>query len=154
MDAQQHAAKRPDASRSSVRPLVVLVACLATAVSAGMATAAGSTDPGKPKAKIRKVAGDKQHGTIGQPLPEPLVVEVIDEGGTPVPNVPVEFLPEDGDCDPPDATTDGEGKAKTHYIPGPGKKTQKIEVVCPVTKNFVKFIEFIRPFSPGHDEPQ
>jgi hypothetical protein len=79
---------------------------------------------------------------------------VRDPGGNPAPNVPVEFVPEDGECDPPRANTGPDGKAETRYIPGPGRRTQKIKVISPMTANFVKFIEFIRFFSPEVGEAQ
>jgi hypothetical protein len=41
--------------------------------------------------QIHDIAGESQKGIIGQPLPEPYVVVVFDDGGNPVAGVPVVF---------------------------------------------------------------
>jgi hypothetical protein len=66
--------------------------------------------------QIRPVSGEIQKGAVGSPLPEPLVVIVMDAAGNPVSQVPVTFKVETGGGSLEGATsvgktTDNDGKA-------------------------------------------
>jgi hypothetical protein len=50
-----------------------------------------------PPTQIKTVAGEMQRGVINQPLAEPFVAIVLDEGGNPVAGVPVSFVVVRGD---------------------------------------------------------
>ncbi|MDZ7291412.1 MAG: hypothetical protein ONB42_15875, partial [candidate division KSB1 bacterium] len=52
---------------------------------------------GKP-AKLNIISGNNQNGPIGEQLPEPLVVAVLDDSDNPVPNILVDFFVTDGDA--------------------------------------------------------
>ena len=70
---------------------------------------------------LTKVTGDKQTGTVGEPLGQPLVVRVL-AGNQPAPNRKVAFVltqdPAAGTISPDTATTDSEGKAVAHWTLG------------------------------------
>jgi hypothetical protein len=71
--------------------------------------------------------GDGQIGTVGQPLPNPVVVVVQTDSGVPIPDRQVVFVPATGGTndafDPDTVVTDAQGKALTHWVlgttPGP-----------------------------------
>lgn len=70
-----------------------------------------------PPAGINVVMGDVQTGTVGQPLPQPLMVYVHDAGGNPVANVPVTFTVRSGGgavngASSATAPTDGDGRTE------------------------------------------
>jgi hypothetical protein len=91
--------------------------------------------------RIVKLEGNWQTGAPGETLPIELLIGVIDDGGHVVPNIPVEFLPDEGEVDPPTANTDPDGKAKTKHTLGPDTGRQKVKVVSPTTENSTTFIE-------------
>lgn len=67
--------------------------CLVCAVLA----ACDGTDPAGPSAELMRLAGHNQVGTVGQALPNPIRVRVLDSDGRGVPGVEVEFaVAEDG----------------------------------------------------------
>ncbi len=72
--------------RSFVRACAVGVAALTVSLSCG-------SEPTEPPAPTQAVAvsGGGQTGTVGQPLPAPLVVQVNDQFGEPMAGVPVTF---------------------------------------------------------------
>jgi Big-like domain-containing protein len=66
------------------------------------------------------VAGNGQTGTVGEPLPDPLVVELRGSAGQLVAGRRVAFLPQSpGDFTPDTATTDAQGLARARWILGP-----------------------------------
>lgn len=73
------------------------------------------------------VAGNGQTGTVGEPLPTPLVVQVSVTGGVPASGRRVAFLRDGGagGFAPDTAVTDAEGKATTSWVMGtaPGAYT-------------------------------
>src|SRR6476469_3306817 len=66
-------------------------ALLLTAVASGCGS--DSSAPPTP-ATIRPTDGANQAAPAGRPLPAPIVAQVVDEKGTPVPGVPVEWAAE------------------------------------------------------------
>lgn len=82
-------------------------------------------------AKVDVVRGDRQNGTIGQALPDSLVVRVTDRFGEPVPGAEVTWAADNGGTvDPATATTDGAGRAGTMRTLGsqPGTYTTRAAV--------------------------
>jgi len=87
---------------------------------------------------IRTVSGEVQKGAIGSPLPEPLVVIVMDAGGNPVANVPVTFQVNagNGTIDAGNSavkTTDLDGKAFAVLTIGqqPGSNNNTVSATFP-----------------------
>lgn len=75
-------------------------------------------DEGQP-AEIGIVRGNGQNGTIGQPVADSLVVQVVDRFGDPVSGVEVTWSAEDGGAvDPATSTTGADGRAATQRILG------------------------------------
>ena len=68
-------------------------------------------------AAITLVAGGDQRMPAGRALPRPVVARVVSRGGTPIPNVPVAFLPADGEgvVEPDTVATDRDGEARTTW---------------------------------------
>jgi hypothetical protein len=74
-----------------------------------------------PQGAIEVVSGASQQGLPGAPLPEPLIVSVVDAAGVPVPNVRVSWKATDGGViDPAIEFTGEEGRAGAHWTLGPG----------------------------------
>jgi Big-like domain-containing protein len=78
--------------------------------------------------------GDRQTGTVGQPLQNPVVVEVKTGAGAPMPDRQVVFVATGsgaGTFDPDTALTDAQGKALTHWVLGtaPGTYTAEARIV-------------------------
>ncbi|MBI5192340.1 MAG: carboxypeptidase regulatory-like domain-containing protein [Nitrospirae bacterium] len=79
----------------------------------------------KPPAAIYVAQGNQQRGGVNQPLPEPLVVFVTDEGHNPLDNIPVIFKAVEGGglflngLDNITVNTDSDGRAAVSYILGP-----------------------------------
>jgi Invasin, domain 3/Filamin/ABP280 repeat/Bacterial Ig-like domain (group 1) len=85
---------------------------------------------GQPAA-LTAVRGDRQNGTVGQALPDSLVVRVTDPFGEPVPGAEVVWVAEDGgSVDPATAKTDAAGQAATMRTLGaqPGTYTTRASV--------------------------
>jgi len=84
---------------------------------AGVVSATGTilNDDSAPVSAIRIVSGNGQRGRLGQALPQPLVVEVLDSLGKPVPGIAVRFRVLSGAADlaPATQTTDAQGRART-----------------------------------------
>src|SRR4051812_36368463 len=101
--------------------------------------ACGGTDltlpgPGDP-ATLAIVAGDGQRGPQGELVSDPLVVELRDGEGQPVPRreVAFRFLDEvpEAAVDPGDSATDGQGRASVRARLGRRAGKQAIEAVVP-----------------------
>ena len=81
------------------------------------------------------VGGDRQQGTVGEPLPQPVVVLVRTEGGQPMANREVAFAPAEGQATsfaPDTAITGADGKAVTQWVLGtaPGQYTAVATIVA------------------------
>jgi hypothetical protein len=71
-------------------------------------------------ARIIKESGDGQNGTAGAPLPNPLVVQVLDEANNPIAGRAVTWVVGNGggSVSPQNSTTDGQGRASTQWTLG------------------------------------
>ena len=114
-----------------------------TATSAGLA---GSpvvfTATALSASKIVKVSGDQQSSVLARPLPQPIVVRVMDPNDTPVPNATVTFTAANGGSVAPAAvTTDASGLASVTWTLGPGlgAQTATALLVGPPGSPFVTF---------------
>jgi hypothetical protein len=80
--------------------------------------------------------GGGQTGTVGQPLPNPLVVVVRTDAGVPIPGRQVTFVQAttgtDDRFDPATVTTDSEGRAPTNWVLGttPGAYSAHATIVA------------------------
>ena len=82
-------------------------------------------------AVLTVVRGDRQNGTVGQALPDSLVVRVTDRFGDPVPGAEVVWAADNGgSVNPATANTDGAGRAATMRTLGtqPGSYTTRASV--------------------------
>lgn len=79
------------------------------------ATGTIANDDSRPAARITIVSGSNQTGRLGQALANPLVVQVVDATGAPVPGVVVQWSVKSGaaQLNPPSSTTDATGRAST-----------------------------------------
>src|SRR5688500_1064306 len=66
-----------------VRVIAMLLLAIASPVLVSCDSATEPDVPGMP-ASMQIVSGDEQHGVVGERLPEPLVVQVLDDEGQPV----------------------------------------------------------------------
>jgi len=77
------------------------------------------------------VDGDNQTGTVGEELPEPLVVSVVESGGSPIPDHVVVFsivaAPPGIRVEPDTVSTGDNGRATTHVVLGPETGAYEIE---------------------------
>lgn len=66
------------------------------------------------------VSGGGQEGTAGSTLPNPIVIQVADQGGTGVAGIIVSFAPGEGagSVDPQNAATNADGEASTEWTLG------------------------------------
>lgn len=71
-------------------------------------------------------SGDGQRGTAGSPLSEPLVVRVVDGGGSPAQGIEVTFTAAagDGSADPEAVETGADGMARASWTLGAGSGIQ------------------------------
>ena len=76
------------------------------------------------------ITGDKQQGLIGEPLPGPIIVEVRDQSGAPMPDVEVTFSVGSGGgtLSVTSAMTDNDGRAESVLTLGPDPGTNSVEV--------------------------
>jgi hypothetical protein len=101
---------------------------LGTLLALALVTACGSDlvlpgDDTSSASAIRVLDGDGQSGEVGEMLESPLVVEVTDAAGDPVPGATVVFqltsAGEGGEISPsPTTTTDSSGRAEAHIVLG------------------------------------
>jgi hypothetical protein len=124
--------------------LAVLAACDSPSSSA----------PGAP-ARMDVVSGDLQpNGVVGQELPAPLVVKVLDDDGDPVPNQLVNFVVTagEGTVFAGSSQTNAQGEARERWTLGrSAADTQKVEVraVDPTTGQARVFATFRALGAPG-----
>jgi hypothetical protein len=106
--------------------LVCLTSVIALACSGSDLTLPSEVGP----ATISKIRGDNQRGSAGSPLPDSLVVQVIDAQGQPVANQPVVFQPDAGTpgavLSPNEVLTGADGTARTLWVLGPTRGTQAV----------------------------
>jgi hypothetical protein len=74
------------------------------------------------------VSGGGQTGMAGRPLPEPIVVRVVNAKGVAVAGATVNFLPKDGTADPRQARTDATGHASAVWTLGRTEGAQLLRV--------------------------
>jgi adhesin/invasin len=75
---------------------------------------------------IRAVEGDGQSAPVGSALPQPLVVEVADAFGNPIPDVQVSWTADGGGTvSAPTTTTGGDGRTSVQRTLGPAAGTQR-----------------------------
>ena len=105
-----------------------------TAACSLAAAACGSDltlpDPTGAGFELSKVGGDSQIGTVGEVLPEPLIVRVVSASGQPVPDQAVAFvLPEGatGRLDPDTAVTNAAGEALAEWVLGNEPGAHEVE---------------------------
>ena len=87
--------------------------------TASTATGTIFNDDARPASRVEIVGGANQQGRLGQQLDEPLVVEVVDETGEPVPGTVVQWSVTRGEAslDPSTSTTGSDGRASTIVTP-------------------------------------
>src|SRR5919112_36813 len=89
-----------------------------TLLSAPLAGCGESSAPPAPAA-IRPAEGGNQVAPAGGVLPAPIVAEVVDERGTPVSGVQVDWKAEgDGRLFPANTITDADGKVRARWVLG------------------------------------
>lgn len=73
--------------------------------------------------RLLLISGDGQNAVVNQPVPEPLVVKVVDTAGQPVPNFDVEFVVTSGDASfggQPSFTTSTNAQGMAQGVPEMG----------------------------------
>ncbi|MGH7525968.1 MAG: Ig-like domain-containing protein [Gemmatimonadales bacterium] len=93
------------------------------------------------------VRGNGQTGTVGQALPEFLVVKVVSESNTPIPGREVAFVlsgaPAGGQLDPDTAVTNSQGEAIARWIlgtaPGDHAVEARLVVAAPAEPPVARF---------------
>ncbi len=76
-----------------------------------------AAEPG-PAAAVRPVSGDRQTGSVGQPLPQAIVLRAIDRHGNPVAGAVLRLLPAAGRPADNELSTDSTGRAKVVWTLG------------------------------------
>jgi hypothetical protein len=109
-----------------VRPAVALL--LAGVLGCGSDLVLPDPPSGSQSVALSKVDGDEQTGTVGEPLANPLVVQVLTERDQPAPGLQVAFVLDDpsaGTVTPDTVTTNSQGQAIAHWTLGtiPGSHT-------------------------------
>jgi hypothetical protein len=118
-------------------PTSILVLCFTAACSGDLTLPGGGPDgPGVPEPdRVRIVDGDNQQARTGEPLNDPLVIQVVDSGQAPVPGTSIEFSfvgdPAGAVLDPAVTTTDSSGLASTAVRVG--QESGEQEIVARVT---------------------
>jgi hypothetical protein len=103
--------------RRALLSVLAIISCLAI-VSCGGSDLTLPNE-GEPAA-LTVVRGDRQNGTVGQALPDSLVVRVTDRFDNPVPGAQVTWTADNGgSVDPASSATDGDGRAATMRTLGP-----------------------------------
>ena len=76
-----------------------------------------AAEPG-PAAAVRPVSGDRQTGSVGQPLPQAIVLRAVDRHGNPVAGAVLRLLPAAGRPADNELSTDSTGRAKVVWTLG------------------------------------
>jgi Bacterial Ig-like domain (group 1) len=114
-----------------MRSMLALIVASGTGCGEGL-TLPGSTVTGL---EVDVIAGNAQTGQVGEALPEPVIVQVRSEDGTPIRGRKVAFSAAQGGAeafDPDTAVTNSEGEAVTRWFLGtsPGTYTAEARVVA------------------------
>lgn len=118
-------------------PTSILILCFTAACSGDLTLPSGGPDgPGAPEPdRVRIVDGDNQQARTGEPLNDPLVIQVVDSGQAPVPGTSIEFSfvgdPAGAVLDPAVTTTDSSGLASAAVRLG--QESGEQEIVARVT---------------------
>lgn len=82
-------------------------------------------------AELRRVSGDQQRATAGDPVEDPLIVEALDRVGRPVSGAVIVFefvgAPSGAEVAPANAETDADGRASAEVKLGTPAGTQNVE---------------------------
>ncbi|MFL5462191.1 MAG: Ig-like domain-containing protein, partial [Gemmatimonadales bacterium] len=80
---------------------------------------------------VNIVSGNNQEAPAGSKLPQPLVVQLLDQGGNPIANQPVSWVVGDGggSANPETSNTDANGQASTEWTLGPNPGTNTLNAV-------------------------
>jgi hypothetical protein len=122
----------------------------------GLASCGGDlTLPGGSAAGLglEVLRGNGQSGTVGQALPDPVVVRVATDAGTPMSGQRVAFAAPSGSAvefNPDIAVTDSKGEALTHWVLGtsPGTYVGEARIVAE-GDTVIKSVTFQADASPG-----
>ncbi len=76
-----------------------------------------AAEPG-PAVAVRPISGDRQTGSVGQPLPQAIVLRATDLHGNPVAGAALRLLPAAGRSDDSELSTDSTGRAKVVWTLG------------------------------------
>jgi hypothetical protein len=79
--------------------------------------------------RLEVVAGNGQRATVGEPVPDPLVVRAVDRAARPVTGIDItfRFINTDGQVAPATATTDADGQATAEVTLGGSVGDQVVE---------------------------
>lgn len=96
--------------------------------TAGQVSATAAVTVERAPARLQKVSGDVQTGRMGRPLPDSLVVRVLDRQGNGMPGVPVifEVMHGGGMVSPTPVITNATGHAATAWVLGSDPLPQKV----------------------------
>ena len=110
--------------------------------TSGSATATAQVTVVQTPNQLLKISGDGQTGTGGTTLPAPLVVQVTDAGGSPIPGTTVTFAVSQGEGTTSAATavTGNDGRASTSFTLGTDSGSpQEVSAVVQSTTLSVSF---------------
>jgi hypothetical protein len=81
-------------------------------------------------ARLEMVSGDNQEATVTRPLPEPIVVRVVDAPGNPLPGIKISWklFYGGGTVAPPESMTDAQGYARATWTLGTIMAHHRLEV--------------------------
>jgi hypothetical protein len=144
----------------SVRPFLVLL--IAGALGCGSDLLLPDPPGGSENVALTKLTGDEQIGTVGEPLPSPLIVQVLTESEQPAPGMKVAFvLTADsaaGTVTPDTATTNHQGQAVAHWTlgttPGPHVVVARLLGDESSEEQIAEFRAAARPAAPDTLSPQ
>ena len=113
-------ARNPRESPSRVAPSVTRTLSLGVIVVVAACGDSGTEPLGRTVAVVEPFAGADQRALVGESLPEPVVVRLLDEGGLPVVGATVTFAPAEGHgaANPWAASSDSAGLATTMWTLG------------------------------------
>ena len=122
--------------------------------SSGAATASASATVTLVPGSMLKISGDAQRGRAGSPLPDSLVTEVRDLGGTPIPGAEVSWTVSGGDgvIASSQDRTDGAGRAFAQWTLGDTEGSHAV-TACAGTLEVVFTAEAIPPLHASMNPP-
>ncbi len=96
---------------SAVKKFILLT--LITATVYGCSDSPTETDSDSIPTQVRVLFGDNAAAEAGNPLSEPVRIQVLGQGNNPVPGTPVSFTVTlgEGSVEPADVVTDSQGQA-------------------------------------------